>query len=416
MTAHGSKGLEFDHVFVMRLCRNAFPVSRKKPLFEFPPALMKEELPKGDHHVLEERRLFYVALTRARKRLTLTTVEKERSKPSPFLEDIEQEMHALGRDVEKLVPEVSLQSSETLSEETRKIAGRMPALARTPVRAAGLFGDAAAAEYQTSRIGAWAGDYRPPVERPLELSASSVETYCGCPLKFMFDNRWGIRGRPSGSLTFGNVMHTTIRHFMKELREGRRPTVDDVLLVYEREWKSIGFEDEYQEESFREAGREQLRKFHARTMAALPAVRDLEKYFALPLANDLMLTGRIDQINALPGGAEIVDYKTGTPRTEKYVKKDLQLSVYALAAREALELSVARVAFHYLQDDSVVTAERDAKDLAEAESRIQEAAAGIRGGQFPARPQFLCRYCDFRLICPAHEQPLTAVASPSEPA
>ena len=88
MTVHSAKGLEFDHVFVLRLTQRAFPIGTRTTVLEFPEKLMKEERPSGDFHTQEERRLFYVALTRARERLTLTTVEHKRSKPSVFLEDI----------------------------------------------------------------------------------------------------------------------------------------------------------------------------------------------------------------------------------------------------------------------------------------------------------------------------------------
>jgi DNA helicase-2/ATP-dependent DNA helicase PcrA len=403
MTVHAAKGLEFDHVFVIRLCRTDFPVPNRRPMFEFPTELMKQELPQGDFHILEERRLFYVALTRARKRLHLTTVRKDRTKPSVFLEDIDQEMSVLAKDVQKLTPAVSLPT-----EDVEKDRRGTPAAQETGE----LFGDAGASRYETSRIGEWAGTYRPPVARPLELSASAVESYRACPQKYLFESRWSLRGKPSAALTFGNVMHTTIRYFVKELREGRRLPLEELLTIYDREWKNIGFEDDYQEESYREAGREHLQRFHRRAVTAATDVREQEKGFTVALENDVVLTGRMDQINRLAGGGmEIVDYKTGTPRTEKEAKKDLQLTVYALAAREALEMSVARVAFHYLQNDTVVAMDRTAKDFAEAESLIQEAAAGIRAGHFPAKPGFNCRFCDFRLICPAHERGNAVIAA-----
>ncbi len=88
MTVHAAKGLEFDHVFVLRLTARGFPMAPRTHVLEFPEALMKEEVPKGDFHIQEERRLFYVAVTRARERLTLSTVVHKRSKASVFLDDI----------------------------------------------------------------------------------------------------------------------------------------------------------------------------------------------------------------------------------------------------------------------------------------------------------------------------------------
>ena len=104
MTVHAAKGLEFDHVYVLRLVQRGFPAGEKPRVLEFPAELMKEEQPQGSFHIQEERRLFYVAVTRARHRLTLNTVENKRSKPSPFLDDILMDAQIKRRDVEQLAP------------------------------------------------------------------------------------------------------------------------------------------------------------------------------------------------------------------------------------------------------------------------------------------------------------------------
>ncbi len=108
MTVHGAKG-EFPHVFLMRVNSRAFPAGDRAPLFEFPIRLMKEELPQGDFHIQEERRLFYVALTRAQERLTLTTItEKKKKVPETFIvvEDIVMEPAIKRRDVSLSAPRV----------------------------------------------------------------------------------------------------------------------------------------------------------------------------------------------------------------------------------------------------------------------------------------------------------------------
>ena len=104
MTVHAAKGLEFDHVYVLRLVQRGFPAGERPRVLEFPPELMKEEQPQGSFHIQEERRLFYVAVTRARHRLTLNTVENKRSKPSPFLDDILMDAQIKRRDIEQLAP------------------------------------------------------------------------------------------------------------------------------------------------------------------------------------------------------------------------------------------------------------------------------------------------------------------------
>jgi len=134
----------------------------------------------------------------------------------------------------------------------------------------------------------------------------------------------------------------------------------------------------------------------------------------LPLDNNVVLTGRIDQVNRIgERSVEIVDYKTGKPKVEKQAQKDLQLSVYALAARDLLEWDPVRLVFYNLQSNETVAAARDAKQLAKAQSDVQEAAAEIRAGRFPPYKGFACKNCDYRLLCPAHEQG-AAAAIPSD--
>ena len=134
-------------------------------------------------------------------------------------------------------------------------------------------------------------------------------------------------------------------------------------------------------------------------------ILEQEKAFELPLENDVILTGRMDQVNSLGRKeVEIVDYKTGRPRKEAEAHKDLQLSIYALAAKEIFEWNPVRLVFHYLQTNQTQVTARDGKQLDDAEKIVLETAADIRAAQFPAKPGFLCRSCAYKPICPAHEE------------
>jgi CRISPR/Cas system-associated exonuclease Cas4 (RecB family) len=105
---------------------------------------------------------------------------------------------------------------------------------------------------------------------------------------------------------------------------------------------------------------------------------------------------------------EIVDYKTGKPKKDLDARRDLQLSIYAIAAREIFEWNPARLVFHYLQNNQIQATTRDAKQLDEAQKIIQEVAADIRASQFPAKPGYLCRNCAYKPICPSHEESLSS--------
>ena len=200
---------------------------------------MQEELPTFDFHTQEERRLFYVALTRARERLTLTTVVHPRSKPSLFLDDILSAPQLAREHVEQSAPKnVGAPAASAAQERTSRCS-------RSAAKKPRVY----------SRIGDWALEYRPPVFEPLQLSASAIETYQKCPQKYLFSYVWGLRGGPHAAMTFGNVMHTTIREFLGALRKGRPlPPFEEVETIFRREWSSAGFEDRYQEECYQQDG------------------------------------------------------------------------------------------------------------------------------------------------------------------
>ena len=387
MTVHAAKGLEFDNVYVLRLIQRGFPAGERPRVLEFPAELIKEEQPQGSFHIQEERRLFYVAVTRARNRLTLNTVENRRSKPSPFLEDILMHAQIKRSDIEQIAP--ATVSSPTVVDDLTPLLFELP---KSNARIG-------------SQISQWAVCYRPPVVEPLKLSPSGIDTLDTCAQKFLFSRIWGLRGGPAAAISFGRVMHNTIKYFIGELSAGHAMAFEEVTAKFELEWTSAGFEDDYQEQEYKKDGLAQLRAFHTSTLASPPDVVAQEKPFELPMENNVILTGRMDQVNRIaPGEEEIVDYKTGRPRDEDKAKKDLQLSVYALAAHEMFDWNPSRLTFYNLQTNQTASASRDDKTLNKVRADIQEAAADIRAGNFPAKPGYFCKFCDYESICPAREQ------------
>jgi DNA helicase-2/ATP-dependent DNA helicase PcrA len=407
MTVHGAKGLEFSHVFILRLSRNDFPSGQRKVVFEFPLEMMKEEKPKGDFQIQEERRLFYVALTRARQQLTLSTLVNQRKKPSLFLDDFLTNARIKKLDTHQLEPRVSVKA-EVLT------AGPEPDSAEP----AQLFPAGSEPTRAYSRVALWAKAFHPPRPEPLQLSVSAIDKYDRCPMRYMFQYVWSIRGGAHAMATFGNVMHTTVKEFVSDVAERRKVSVGDLCAIYDREWSAAGYIDDYHAEEYRKAGREQLGAFHGAYTATKVDLLYQEKTFELPLEHDVIVTGRMDQVNRIAGDkVEIIDYKTGKPKDAKAAAKDLQLSVYALAAREVLELDPVRLVFYNLMTNEVVATTRDAKALDETKKKIAEVADLIRAREFPAKPGYGCGFCDYKPICPAHEQLISIQArrSTSEP-
>jgi ATP-dependent DNA helicase UvrD/PcrA len=395
MTVHGAKGLEFPHVFLLRVNNKKFPATERPRVFEFPAALMKEGEPEEKFHIQEERRLFYVALTRAQDSLTITTLTEKKGKVPVFIEDIVMDPAVKRRDVIHLAPKPPEEKKDS-------------AKTAQPVGPAQLFPGSGGPPRIFSRIAQWGETFHPPAPEPLTLSPSAIENFRRCPQQYLFSYLWSLREGPKAAMSFGAVMHTTIKRFMDQLKKGVRLRFEEVANIFETEWSSAGFEDDYQEEEYRKEGLDQLRAFHAAMLENPPRVLEQEKSFELDLENNVIVNGRIDQINAISRKeAEIVDYKTGKPKKEADAKKDLQLSIYAIAAKEIFELNPTKLVFHYLQTNDRQETTRDAKQLAEAQENVQEAAAEIRAGEFLARPGFVCRNCAFRPICPAHEESLS---------
>ena len=396
MTVHGAKGLEFPQVFLLRINNKKFPATERSRVFEFPAALMKEGEPAEQFHIQEERRLFYVALTRAENRLTLTTLTEKKGKIPVFIEDVLMDPVIKRRDVHQMSPKLP----ETPAAGKKETSGTanpqlFPASAEPPK----IF----------SRIADWALEFHPPTPEPLTLSPSAVSGYRSCPQQYLFSRSWSLKEGPKAVLSFGSVMHTTIKRFIDQLRKGVKLPFEEVARIFETEWSSAGFEDNYQESGYKKDGLEQLRAFHASMLEAPPKVLEQEKSFELPLENNITIIGRMDQVNSLGrNDVEIIDYKTGKPKKDADAKKDLQLSLYALAAKEIFEWNPVRLIFHYLQNNQIQVTTRDAKQLDEAQKIVLEAAADIRAGEFPPNPGFVCRSCAYKPICPAHEESLSS--------
>lgn len=399
MSVHAAKGLEFPVVFILSVAPRRFPHSEQKPVIEFPEALRNGPPPPANIHEQEERRLLYVGLTRAQDRLYVSSVAKQGRKPSVFIGDLLSDPAAAARDIERIqVPDAP---PETAEAQHSPVA--LPPGPSSPAPQSSLFGVAAGASGFHPPIKQWASESGViGTEEKLQLSATALETYDACPQKFMFSHYLKIPTGPQPALTFGNVMHQCARRYFELRREG--PVKFEQLQAYFGQvWKGAGFEDDYQEQAYKKAGLEQLRTFVSKheTVTALPLAA--EARFALDLG-DVILEGRIDQINPLPDqSVELIDYKTGRPPSQKDADKSLQLSVYALAARDQMHLNPTRLTFYSLTSNEPVRTVRTAKNLESVLHEVREVAAQIRKQDFPPKPGFVCKYCDYELICPAYE-------------
>lgn len=389
MTAHAAKGLEFDHVFVLRLNSSSFPTNYRERLFEFPAALRRSVAAQGDSnevHRQEERRLFYVAMTRARESLVLCARpgKNKRRRPTAFVAELLDD--AASKPYRR---EVSVPAPETVEPRFDIDAATQPAIG----------------------LEAWL--LAPPSARLVSpsLSATAVEMYEKCPLRFKLTRDWNIPGPPSAALEYGTIIHSVLKDFYDALRDRRARTPEQVLDLFHREIQATYFDDPHQRDLYRRQGEEQLTLFlAARAQEPQPDVVGTELSFELKIGG-VRVVGRMDRIDRVDGGLAVIDYKTGSARKQKDADESLQLSLYAMAAKERFGGYPARLLVYNLEDAGVISTERSEARLETARERVVAVAAGISAGHFDPNPDlFTCRWCEYRNLCPATERALYTIA------
>jgi DNA helicase-2/ATP-dependent DNA helicase PcrA len=374
LTVHSSKGLEFKHVFVVSLVGRRFPAGLRKSAFQIPPGLRQESAVDKESHEQEERRLFYVAMTRAKETLTLTCVSKSGTKPSLFIaQDLKDAANTILTREEFADGKTPIESLEQKIQVFSRI--------QAPTKPAGK------------------------ILRKLNLSFTQLDEYEKCPQKYRFKNELKIPTPPSSQMSYGIVIHEALEHFYKDLARGDEPHLDRLIAHLEAGFKLAQKKDPDLPDQLLEKARESLRGFFEKNKAKLKPALAIEKSFKLEIGEHI-LSGKIDRADQEPEGVVIVDYKTGRAKSdgdeadEKAAQKSLQFSVYALAARDFFKWKLKEMQFYYLQEQSVLSTNRTDNEIEATKTKILEMASKLQKDEFSAKPGFHCRYCEFTKICP----------------
>ncbi len=238
----------------------------------------------------------------------------------------------------------------------------------------------------------------------LVLSASDIETYRTCPLKYKFARVFRIPSEPTINQRFGILVHQVLERYHRG-DPARSGSMDELLGLLEAGWRRGGFGGTDQERQLHEKATTALHRYHERFRAEPSEPIWFEKPFSFRMGHHT-LRGRVDRVDRLPDGRfELIDYKTGRPRSASQLREDVQLSLYAVGAREAWHVDAERQSYHYVLDDEKVPVPTDDIDRDWISETVSEVASGILAQGFEPTPSYAaCSICDFRIACPAAER------------
>ena len=216
-------------------------------------------------------------------------------------------------------------------------------------------------------------------------------------------------------MKYGGSIHRILKTYFDSVQLGRPKTDEELIDLFRQDLAGERIQEKYQHELYEEQGIEHLREFlaAARTLPP-PQVLHTEQSFEIKIGATTV-SGRIDRIDRREDGTvAIVDYKTGKAKDQEDADESLQLSLYAIAAREKWGYEVGALIFHNLQENVSVTTVRSAPQLLAACQRVEAAAQRIAAGEFNAKIGIHCSFCAYRGLCPEKEKRIPQKA-PSAP-
>lgn len=246
----------------------------------------------------------------------------------------------------------------------------------------------------------------------MKLSYSSINAYETCPAKYRFQYEDRVPTAASPALAFGDSLHRAL-YLFHDRPVPVAPSLGELWSALDDVWVSRGYRDEAEERLYREHGREVLARYHRDNADEYRIPAALEFRFQVEVEG-VTLSGVIDRMDRLPGGGyEIIDYKTSRrlpPRAR--VDRDLQLSLYHLAAREVWGIEAERLTLYFLLPGERMSTGRTASDVHDLRRRVATIAERIDAGMFEPRENPLCDWCDYQRLCPLYRHRFEQATTP----
>lgn len=372
LTVHSAKGLEFEYVFIVNAVEQRFPGNSRGEKWYLPVSGEDARI----KNLSEERRLFYVAMTRAKQGLMITGASSyggvRARRPSVFINEAGIELET--------IPVVAPEGW------ANQLLDPVKAPANHDLLEAPLIGTQAKTE-------------------PVLLSFSQLMAFENCPLQYRYAHVIGVPSWQKPMVTFGQSVHAALHDYLELLRSGEAvtPGMSTLRPLYERAFIGDWYPSvEVRVQRF-EQGIEALNKFLISLEANPPQVLALEQPFYLQIAG-FQLQGKIDRIDELSsGGVEVIDYKTGGIKEQLGWKDKRQLLLYAMAVNALYPTkTVERLSYHYVIGGQTVSFVPKASDFERLEEDFRALGEGIERGIFEPTPDVrVCGNCDFHEICPS---------------
>jgi DNA helicase-2/ATP-dependent DNA helicase PcrA len=424
LDARSARGTEFGHVFMLGVesgdpqARSTLVLSRIEG---------DREGPGEEAEELHEEELFgpaeglHATYRKLREEVLEASWKAGRELSEPRLDTVVDVNRAIARHLEllKLAALAQRPGEEATAEAIEAVNGLLRQVA-TPEQQAELDASPLDAYLLDSeherdgRRGLIAARHEPSLEAflprrgdgALSLSASDLDLYLTCPLKYKFRRVFGIPQEPTINQRFGILIHSVLERFHKDSGEGEAGAggLAGLMDLFESGWRRSGFGSSDDELQFRDRAREAMRLYWERESESEGEPVWLERKFDIRIGPH-QVRGRIDRVDRLPDGSyELIDYKTGERKSEAQLENDLQLALYRLAAREAWGLEAGTGSYYYVLDADKVAAPVRADDAERVERTVLAVGEGVLGQDFEPRPSpTTCGWCDYRLICPAAE-------------
>jgi DNA helicase-2/ATP-dependent DNA helicase PcrA len=440
LTVHKSKGKEYPVVFVVDLVKDKFPLRYQTKPFYVPRDLAKGLKVGDDEKALflqEERRLCYVAMTRAQEKLYFTLARrygerKTDARPSQFLFELDYRNNPLIEVMEIIMEqqggaEVPDNPVDTLKRTIRDQAHRAVEqmhLKTAIRRIVELEKIRLLEEGKTLEAFDPASFFSVPADDPalraaferkpvllvgddLHFSASALKKYEDCPLCYKFQYVLLVPSLPRTYFSMGTAVHTVIELLSKRQLEGSIPTKEQAIELLNTCWSSEGYVSRTHELEDRVRAEAMLDTYLAWQAENRNTIVAAEKKFQFPL-NGRTVKGFIDRIEQTPGGEYVVvDFKTGSKPsslTKNSVNGDIQLNLYSLAIKEMFGKLPQRASFYYIRNNTMVDYFPTEETVGAFAETAKSIISSVCAERFDPTPSYqTCRFCDYADLCERKE-------------